>query len=628
MLRSIRNNVKGTAAKVILAILIIPFVFFGVGSLVDSSGGNVILEVNGEEVDQGELLFEMQLVRNQMIANMGEDIDYEQLSQEKLMPFALDRMTDQILLRQASADMKMSVPDILIDTIITSNPSFQQDGEFSNAQLSAFLNNQGLSLSMLKQRVANDVQQSQLTAGLASSHFNLPFNNDILIAILTEKRELNWLKLAIADVLSGINPSDEDINAFYQENMSLYQTEQSVVAEYLDIQLQELFQPVAEEALLKEYSLQQAQFVEEESREVAHILLEINADQDEAQASDKLSAVQQRLDEGESFADLAREFSQDAGSAEAGGYLGFIQQGAGFPEDFERVSFALTEGEVSDPVKTDAGLHLIQLLAIELEILAPLEELRDAIIEQIQIRDARAQYVSLLEQAADLSFNAADLQAPADELNLSIKTSLPVAKGGLMADVEDGSSIFDNQSVIDILYSDEVLLDGVNSELIELSDDRSIIVRMKEVYEPKQLAVSEVASDIAQRLTVQQAAVALSAQEGNVRESIDQGLSFSDAAEQQGAVLSKGAFSRNSSELEQGLVSQIFSIPRNELGIQSFVASNGDIYLFELLSVDQDDEQMNTVVLASLKQQLLTMGGQQEVAYYMQSLKQLAEIKR
>jgi hypothetical protein len=151
---------------------------------------------------------------------------------------------------------------------------------------------------------------------------------------------------------------------------------------------------------------------------------------------------------------------------------------------------------------------------------------------------------------------------------------------------------------------------------------------LKEVYEPKQLAVSEVASDIAQRLTVQQAAVALSAQEGNVRESIDQGLSFSDAAEQQGAVLSKGAFSRNSSELEQGLVSQIFSIPRNELGIQSFVASNGDIYLFELLSVDQDDEQMNTVVLASLKQQLLTMGGQQEVAYYMQSLKQLAEIKR
>lgn len=628
MLRSIRNNVKGTAAKVILAILIIPFVFFGVGSLVDSSGGNVILEVNGEEVDQGELLFEMQLVRNQMIANMGEDIDYEQLSQEKLMPFALDRMTDQILLRQASADMKMSVPDILIDTIITSNPSFQQDGGFSNAQLSAFLNNQGLSLSMLKQRVANDVQQSQLTAGLASSHFNLPFNNDILIAILTEKRELNWLKLAIADVLSGINPSDEDINAFYQENMSLYQTEQSVVAEYLDIQLQELFQPVAEEALLKEYSLQQAQFVEEESREVAHILLEINADQDEAQASDKLSAVQQRLDEGESFADLAREFSQDAGSAEAGGYLGFIQQGAGFPEDFERVSFALTEGEVSDPVKTDAGLHLIQLLAIELEILAPLEELRDAITEQIQIRDARAQYVNLLEQAADLSFNAADLQAPADELNLSIKTSLPVAKGGLMADVEDGSSIFDNQSVIDILYSDEVLLDGVNSELIELSDDRSIIVRVKEVYEPKQLAVSEVASDIAQRLTVQQAAVALSAQEGNVRESIDQGLSFSDAAEQQGAVLSKGDFSRNSSELEQGLVSQIFSIPRNELGIQSFVASNGDIYLFELLSVDQDDEQMNTVVLASLKQQLLTMGGQQEVAYYMQSLKQLAEIKR
>jgi len=628
MLRSIRNNIKGTAAKVILAILIIPFVFFGVGSLVDSSGGNTLLEVNGEKVDQGELLFEMQLVRNQMIASMGEDIDYEQLSQEKLMPFALDRMTEQILLRQASADMKMSVPEILIDTIITSNPSFQQDGKFSNAQLSAFLNNQGLSLAMLKQRVANDVQQSQLSVGLASSYFNLPFNDDILIGILTERRELNWLKLSIADVLSGIEPSDEDINAFYQENMSIYQTERSLVAEYLDIQLQELFQPVSEEAMLKEYSLQQAQFVDEESREVAHILLEINADQDEGQASDKLNVIQQRLDEGESFADLAREFSQDAGSAEAGGYLGYIQQGSGFPEDFERVSFSLLEGEVSNPVKTDAGMHLIQLLAIELETFPPFEDLRDAITEQIQIRDARVQYVNLLEQAADLSFNAADLQVPADELNLTVKTSMPVTKSGLMADVEDGNSIFDNQSVIDALYSDEVLLDSVNSELIEISDDRSIIVRVKEVFEPKQLAISEVSSDIAQRLTVQQAAKALRVQESNIKESLDLGLSFSDAAKKQGATLLTGFFSRNSSVLEQDLVSQIFSIPRNELGIQSFTATNGDIYLFELLSVDQDDEQMKPALLASLKQQLLTMGGQQDVAYYMQSLKQSAEIKR
>ena len=141
------------------------------------------------------------------------------------------------------------------------------------------------------------------------------------------------------------------------------------------------------------------------------------------------------------------------------------------------------------------------------------------------------------------------------------------------------------------------------------------------------MAISEVSSDIAQRLTVQQAAKALSVQESNIRESLDLGLSFSDAAKKQGATLSTGFFSRNSKVLEQDLVSQIFSIPRNELGIQSFAASNGDIYLFELLSVDQDDEQMNPALLASLKQQLLTMGGQQDVAYYMQSLKHSAEIK-
>ncbi len=629
MLRSIRNNVKGTAAKVILAILIIPFVFFGVGSLVDSSGGNDILEVNGEVVDQGELLFEMQLVRNQMISNMGENIDYDQLSKERLMPLALDRMTNQILLRQASADMNMSVPEVMIDSIITRNPTFQKDGQFSNDQLSAFLNQQGLSLPLLKQRVANDIQQSQLATGLASSHFNLPFNEAILIAIFAERRELNWLKLEINNAIKGINPSAEEINAFYQDNLLTYQTERTVVAEYLDIQLQALFQPVSEDKVLQEYARQEEQFVNEESREIAHILLEINSDQNESQAGVKLGEIQLRLDASESFADLAKEFSQDAGSAESGGYLGYIQQGAGFPKEFEQASFALEEGQVSEPVKTEAGLHLIKLLAIETEALAPIDDLREEITEQLQIREARAQYVSVLEQAADLSFNAADLQMPSEELNLTIKTSLPVSKSGLTSETDESdNSLFSQVSVIDMLYSDDVLLDGVNSELIELSDDRSVIVRVKEVFEPKQLPLADVESDIMQRIILQQALAVVSAQEAQIRESLSNGLSFDDAVKEQGYELVNGSISRNASTLEQALVTQMFSISRNEVDIQSFVSSNGDLVLFELIAVDQDNEQFDASAIATLKQQLLSMGGQQDVSNYMQSLKYSADIKR
>ncbi|HCX26643.1 MAG TPA: hypothetical protein DHT34_02755, partial [Cellvibrionales bacterium] len=266
MLRSIRDNVKGKAAKVILGIMIVPFVFFGVGSLVDGGGVSDVLIVNGETVDQNELLLEMQLVRNQMLSRMGDNPDYSQLTEEVLAPVAIESLTRKTLINQALADMSMAVPDLMIEKLITGTPNFQVDGRFSVDLLNSFLANQRVTLPLLKARIANDIKERQLGVGLAVSNFSLPFSSQILIDIFNENRDVNWLKLPIIDVTKNVTVSNEDTQSYYEANKADYVSEQQLVIEYIELRRENLYAPVSDEQVQAEYTLQSEQFDSNESR--------------------------------------------------------------------------------------------------------------------------------------------------------------------------------------------------------------------------------------------------------------------------------------------------------------------------------------------------------------------------
>ncbi len=640
MLRSIRDNIKGRAAKVVLAIMIIPFVFFGIGSLVDSGGAGSVLEINGEEVDQSSYLLEMQIVRNELITRMGEDIDYTQLNEANLAPLALDRLTRRTLISQTIDNMDMSVPSTMVDSIITSTPNFQVDGQFSNELLTQFLANQRINLSMLKSRVASDVQERQLAAGVALSNFSMPFYNDLMMDIFNETREVSWVKLPLVDVTNGIEVSDTEIESYYQANLDNYKSELQVSLEYIELRREDLYEPVSDEQVEAEYRSQQEQFQATENRRVAHILLEISDDQNKAQALEKLATISARLVAGESFASLASEFSQDGGSAADGGQLGYAQQDGTYPKPFEDAIFSLALNEISEPVETDAGLHLIKVTEIDSVEIESIDELRRTITEQLQIRSAQARYVGVIEQAADIAFNAADLGEPAKILELEVKSTPPIGRSGPSAStLSDGSidvALLSDKRILTAAFSDEVIADGTNSEVIELSPEHAVIVRAKEVFEPRQYTLDEVKADVSPLVVREKAADKLALLEQSIKtdvSGVDQAerLSLTDAAQKAGYSASSQTFSRRSTEVDREFLLSVFEAPRSSIeagSLQSISNIAGDIYLYQLNKVDVDDTASNDDVKKLFNQQLQGMAGQQDIATFFESVESKADIER
>jgi len=630
MLRSIRDNVKGKAAKVILGIMIVPFVFFGVGSLVDGGGVSDVLTVNGETVDQNELLLEMQLVRNQMLSQMGDNPDYSQLTEEVLAPVAIESLTRKTLITQAMADMSMGVPELMVEKLITSTPNFQVDGRFSVDLLNSFLANQRVTLPLLKARIANDIKERQLGVGLAISNFSAPFSSQILIDIFNESRDVNWLKLPVIDVTKDIAVSDEDTKSYYEANKADYVSEQQVVVEYIELRRENLYAPVSDEQVQAEYTLQSEQFDSNESRSVAHILLEVNDEQTKEKALERMAALKLRLAAGESFAEVAKSVSQDGGSAEEGGALGYAQQDGTYPEAFENAIFALALNEVSEPIETDAGLHLVTVNDIDANDMPTIDQAREEIIEQLQIRSAQAKYVAILEQAADLAFNAADLDEPAKMLDLVVSTSTALNRNGPVLSANT-ASLLNDKRILTAAFSNDVLVDGVNSDMIELAPDHSVILRVKEVFEPRQLAFDEVVAQITPIVLREKASAQLQLIEQTITADIAQGSTLDEAAERAGYTASLSTLSRNSTDVAFDLLKASFEAPRESKAgeeVLSLVSDSGDVYLYSIVSVVTKEDQSSEKEKQLFLQQLQNIVGQQDVVTYMQALETTAEIER
>lgn len=625
MLRSIRNNSKGLGAKIIIAGIAIVFTLTGLSTCESKQS---FLEVNGEAFEQDQLLLEIQLVRNQMLSRMGDNPDFSQLTEEKLAPIAIDSLTRRSLISQAMTEMSMDVPELMVEKLITSTPNFQVDGRFSIDLLNAFLANQRITLPLLKARIVNDLKERQLGSGIALSNFSIPFASDILVDIFNESRDVNWLKLPVVDASNGIVVSDEDVLSYYESNQSDYLSEQQVVLEYIELRREDLYEPVSDEQVASEYALQSEQFETSDSRSVAHILLEVNDEQTKEQALEKLAALTLRLNAGEKFSELAKTYSQDDGSAEEGGSLGYTQQDGTYPEAFENAIFSLELNAVSEPVETDAGLHLITVNDIEIIEMPSLDESRAQIIEQIQIRAAQARYVGMLEQAADLAFNAADLNEPAQMLDLEVKTSGAINRNG---PVDSSSILLSDERILTAAFSDDVLIDEANSDLVELSPDHSVILRVKELFEPRQLEVAEVSAQISEILLREKASAKLLSLEQAIKDDIAGGSSLNEAAERVGYRASQSTLSRSTTDVTFELLKAVFEAPRiSKEGqeVLSLVSDSGDIYLYSITHVETKEDQSNEEERQLFAEQLQGIAGQQDVVTFMQALESTAEIER
>lgn len=599
MLQDIRKYTQGTTAKVVVGVIVISFAFFGIESILVSGGGSEIAEVNGESIYPQELQQALDNQKRRLISMMGDNLDPAMLDDESLTPQTLEALINRKLLIQSGALMKLAMSEREIGTVVGSMEQFQVDGAFSPDVYKSMLTSAGYTPSYFKQSLRDDMLLSQLRSGLAGSEFVTPTEMVLNTRVISEQRDLHYFTMQHEAFTSNVPATDTQIEAYYTAHQDNFRTPESVDIDYLELTLEEFIQPVEESAILEAYELskQEAQF-KTQSR-VSHILFDTTGESDQ---QDVIAQAQKKLSAGMAFAEVAIELSQDVGSAEKGGDLGYTS-GDTFPEPMEAAIAQLEPGVVSGLVETESGTHLILVTERKKGEESTLEDMRKQLQEKIQADEARIVLLRTVESLKDLAFNAEDLGYPAKELNMVVKHANKVTR-------TQSEGLFSNSALLEAAFSDDVMSAGNNSEVLELAVDRFVVLRVRNHNEPEVKPLESVRGEVIAAVTEESARAAVSAEAHRALEQLRTGIPLEEFARaQQHDLKVELGVNRRSTAVPPEILQRIFQLPppsTDKTVTDVIVTANGDAVVVELLRVspgeyeslpDAEKEQLHQLLI-------------------------------
>ncbi|MEE4662289.1 MAG: SurA N-terminal domain-containing protein, partial [Halieaceae bacterium] len=407
MLQSLRRSLQGTVAKVVIAIIVVPFALVGVESLLSGGGIQFVAEVNDQRISAAELQIQVNQQKRRLLMTMGENIDPSLLDDQLLAGPSLELLIQKSLLTQAASDYGMAIADTALADFIGDMAVFKVDGRFDESLFRRVVAEQGYSPAGFQEALRQDMLMTQLRAGIAGTSFATPAEVAQLASIKEEKRDIRYMVLPISQFRTDAQISDDAIAQWYESNPDSFMTEETVVLSYIELTPEDFPVEVDEQQLRELYESERDIWRQPEQRRVAHILLSERSDEDAAAFGSRVDEVAARLAEGADFAELAAALSDDVGSASSGGELGFTD-GSLFPEPMETAIAALDAGEVSDPVETDAGTHFIKLLELRRGEVLEFEQVRAELRQRLETEEARRALILAVEELRDLAFNAED----------------------------------------------------------------------------------------------------------------------------------------------------------------------------------------------------------------------------
>lgn len=495
------------------------------------------------------------------------------------------------------------------------------DGKFSAERFDQVIRQLGYSRMQFRQMLAQEMLIGQLRAGLAGSGFVT--DAQVLAFARLEKQTRDFATLNVKADPAAVKLTDDEVKAYYDEHAKEFMTPDQVVIDYIEMKKSSFFDQVS----VKDEDLQAAYQKEianlSEQRRAAHILIEVNDKVTEAQAKAKIEDIQARLAKGEKFEALAKEFSQDPGSANNGGDLGYAGPGVYDPA-FETALYTLAKDQVSAPVRTDYGFHLIKLLGVEAPEVPTLASLKDKLTRELKAQQVEQRFVEATKQLEDSSFEASDLAQPAQDLNLTVHTSKPFGREG-------GEGVTANRAVVTAAFSPEVLDEGANSTAIELDPETVIVLRAKEHLKPAQLPLESVNASIRSQLAKEHASAAAKTKADELIASLREGKAPADKAiDGQGWKVIEAA-TRAQEGVDPAVLQALFRMPKpaakDQPTYSSVTLADGSLVIVRLNSVNEaaaptDEEK------AQYRRFLASRIGQQDFAAYRKQLESAADIKR
>ena len=602
MLDSFRTNMRSLALGIVIVIGFI-FAFSGTGTMfLSGNSGDAAVVVGGEIVREIDVLRSISR-QKQRILSENEGLDPSVLDDSLIRPSAIEQLISRQLLVQASGDRRMTVSPREVDQYILDIESFQTDGVFDQDLYKFAILNQGYTSADFKQQVKNDMLIQQLVQGLTDTAFTTDGELAALAAVTEQQRNYYYLTVPADEISSSITLSEAQVNEFYEVNKASYQTEPKVSVDYIELSSDILADP----ALITE-DLVAARFEEEilsrdmaESRQAAHILLE-------DPSVELVAEIQAKLDDGQDFARLASEYSVDFGSAETGGDLGYTS-GDTFPEEFEKALKSLSIGSVSNPVKTDSGTHFIKLLDIQQQSFVLAEE-TPRITRDLMLEATTDTLVAKLELLKELSFNAESLAEVAEDVGLEMVTSEAFTQAG-------GEGVAAIPSVVRAAFSAEVVEDKFASEVIDLGNDRYVVVKLNEYYEARQQELTEVRDLLETTYTQQLVEETLADKGASLAARVEAGETIEVVAKSEGLDWQVGmSMTRRSRDVNSEINAKIFSlpVPADDSSVQTFSTSAGDLIVSSLVKVTPGDvSALSSDEKASLASATLSINGNRDI---------------
>ncbi len=623
MFDAVRNNKK--IVQIFLVLITLPFAFFGVDSYVTNAGsGGELASIGGSPISQLEFQQAMRDQQERLRNAMGENFNPAMLETAEARKAVLDNLINQRLLALDASKMGLTVSDQQMRETIAAIPAFQDNGQFSLPRYEALLKAQGMNQPMFESRLRSDLALKQVVGAVAEGSLVSSASAERVFAVQFEERQVSDARIGTQAFVGGVKLAEGAVQKFYDANRSRFEIPAQVRAEYVVLSQDALAAQLSpsDADLRKEYDAHPERFRQGEERRASHILIQARKDAGEAAvqaALEKIEGIAAQIKANPAdFAKLAKENSQDPGSAEKGGDLGFFGRGA-MVKTFEDAAFGLAkEGDVSGVVQSDFGFHIIKLTGIKAEQVRPFEEVRNEISAELKKLEASRKFAELAEGFTNLVYEQADsLKPAAEKYKLTVQTTDWIARNG------KAPAPFNNEKLVTAVFSDDAVKNKRNTDAVDVGKGVLVSARVVESRPASLRPFDEVKAEI-EKVLIQEEAVVQAEKDGEKK------LAQLNKGE---AVAIDWSPSRPLQRMEQGIPPEvlraIFRAPSDKLPSYAGVKLPGAGYvLFRIekvtrpTSTGKDDPR-----LQAIKQQYSRLLAEQDFAAYVAALRKRYDVK-
>lgn len=652
MLQKLRDKTSGWIATVILGLLIIPFAFVGIeqylGQRTDTSVARITAPPSWwqsapawwpvsvfwahDKIETDEFRARFEQERQRVRAQQGEAFDARAFESAESKRAILDLLIDQRIQQMAARSGGLRVSDAMVIRTIQDIPAFQVDGKFDPQRYQLALASQvpAQSPRQFEKLVREGLQQALVPTGIALSNFVTAGEMDRLIRLMGEQRDVSMLTLP-APVLDTAPVSDAQIKQWYDSHAADYRAPETVSIEYVELNSATMPAPApADEATLRQrYEKEKARFIAQEERLASHILVRVEEGADAAaQKAAEQKAAQlaaQAKAPGADFAALATASSDDTGSKAGGGDLGWVSKGM-MVGPFETALFAMKAGEISAPVKTDFGWHVIQLREVKSGSQETFEQAREALAREQADADRERAFNDLSSRLVDQVYkNPSSLAPAAREVNLPVQKLGPFARTG-------ASGIAATPAVARAAFSDTLIQDGTVSDPIEIAPGHSVMIRVAEHAPERALPLAQVREKVIAAIHADRTRKAATKEAEALLARLRNGetLEAVAASKQLPPPQALGNVPRGAPVPEPSQPDAFFSVPAPAAGKASpgmAVLSRGDIVLFTVNKVTPGDvATMPPGQRQMLMQQVAQIGGSDDADALVKAMRKRVRI--